>query len=324
MNYRNLGRTGLKVSAICLGTMQWGWTADESTSQTVMDAFVEAGGNFVDTADIYSNWAPDNPGGVSEEIIGRWLKARGHRDQIVVATKARGRMWEGPNGEGLSRSHLLKACEDSLRRLQTDYIDLYQTHWYDEDTPIEETMAALDTLVRQGKVRYVGCSNYPAWRLMEALWASDKRNLVRYDAIQPHYSLAHRAEFEREVKEVCVTYGIGVIPYSPLAGGFLTGKYARERDIDSARAAGIKRRYFNDAGWRTLDAVKAVAIETGSTPTAVALAWLLAQPGMTAPIIGANSAAQLQASLAASDLALTTAQLATLDRASAWAPDEDE
>lgn len=324
MNYRNLGRTGLKVSEICLGTMQWGWSADEPASQQVMDAFVAAGGNFVDTADIYSNWAPNNPGGVSEEIIGRWLKDRGHRDQIVVATKARGRMWEGPNGEGLSRAHLLKACEDSLRRLQTDYIDLYQAHWYDAETPIEETMAALDTLVRQGKVRYVGCSNYPAWRLMEALWASDKRSLVRYDAIQPHYSLVHRAEFEREVQEVCATYGIGVIPYSPLAGGFLTGKYSREHDADSARAAGVKRRYFNDAGWRTLDAVRAVAIESGSTPAAVSLAWLLAQPGMTAPVIGANSVAQLQASLAASELTLTAVQLATLGRASAWAPVEEE
>lgn len=324
MNYRNLGRTGLKVSEICLGTMQWGWSADEPASQQVMDAFVAAGGNFVDTADIYSNWAPNNPGGVSEEIIGRWLKDRGHRDQIVVATKARGRMWEGPNGEGLSRAHLLKACEDSLRRLQTDYIDLYQAHWYDAETPIEETMAALDTLVRQGKVRYVGCSNYPAWRLMEALWASDKRSLVRYDAIQPHYSLVHRAEFEREVQEVCATYDIGVIPYSPLAGGFLTGKYSREHDADSARAAGVKRRYFNDAGWRTLDAVRAVATEIGSTPAAVSLAWLLAQPGMTAPVIGANSVAQLQASLAASELTLTAVQLATLGRASAWAPVEEE
>ncbi|HHY56031.1 MAG TPA: aldo/keto reductase [Chloroflexi bacterium] len=324
MHYRNLGRTGLRVSEICLGTMQWGWTADEGASQAVMDAFVEAGGNFIDTADIYSNWAPHNPGGVSEEIIGRWLKARGRRDQIIVATKARGRMWEGPNGEGLSRAHLLKACEDSLRRLQTDYIDLYQAHWYDEETPIEETMAAFDTLVRQGKVRYVGCSNYPAWRLMEALWASDKRNLVRYDALQPHYNLVHRAEFERELKEVCLTYGLGVIPYSPLAGGFLTGKYARERESASARAGGVRRRYFNDAGWRTLDAVKKVAGEIGSTPMAVSLAWLLAQPGMTAPIVGANSVAQLQASLAASDLTLSTAQLATLNQASAWAPDEDE
>lgn len=322
MNYRNLGRTGLKVSEVCLGTMQWGWTADESTSQTVMDAFVEAGGNFIDTADIYSNWAPNNPGGVSEEIIGRWLKARGARDQIIVATKARGRMWEGPNGEGLSRAHLLKACEDSLRRLQTDYIDLYQTHWYDEETPIEETMAALDTLVRQGKVRYVGCSNYPAWRLMEALWASDKHNLVRYDSIQPHYNLVHRAEFERELKEVCLTFGIGVLPYSPLAGGFLTGKYSRDYDVSSARAAGVKRRHFNDAGWRTLDAVRIVASQIGSTPTAVALAWLLAQPGVTAPIIGANSVAQLQASLAASGLTLSASELATLEHASAWAANE--
>lgn len=321
MNYRNLGRTGLKVSEICLGTMQWGWTADETTSHAVMDAFIEAGGNFIDTADIYSNWAPNNPGGVSEEIIGRWMKARSNRDQIVVATKARGRMWEGANGEGLSRVHLLKACEDSLRRLQTDYIDLYQTHWYDEDTPIEETMEALDTLVQQGKVRYVGCSNYPAWRLMEALWASDKRNLVRYDSIQPHYNLAYRAEFERETREVCVTYGIGVIPYSPLAGGFLTGKYSRESETASVRAEGIRRRYFNERGWRILDAVKTVAEEIGSTPTAVSLAWLLAQPGMTAPIIGANNVEQLQASLAASDLRLSTAQVDMLTAASNWRED---
>ncbi|HRW50347.1 MAG TPA: aldo/keto reductase [Caldilinea sp.] len=324
MNHRNLGRTGLKVSNICLGTMQWGWTADEAASRTVMDAFVEAGGNFIDTADIYSFWAENNPGGVSEEIIGRWMKERGNRDQIVLATKVRGRMWGGPNGEGLSRVHIIKACEDSLRRLQTDYIDLYQTHWYDDETPIEETMAALDSLVRQGKVRYVGCSNYPAWRLMQALWASDKGNLVRYDSIQPHYSLVHRAEFEREVQEVCVTYGIGVIPYSPLAGGFLTGKYTRESDTSSARADGIRRRYFNEVGWRTIDAVRAVAAESGSTPTAVALAWLLAQPAMTAPIIGANSVGQLQESLAAGDLVLTAEQLATLNAASKWQGGESD
>jgi len=318
MNYRNLGRTGLKVSELCLGTMQWGWTADEKTSWQVMDAFVEAGGNFIDTADIYSNWAPNNPGGVSEEIIGRWMKARNNRHQMVVATKVRGRMWEGPNGEGLSRVHILKACEDSLRRLQTDYIDLYQAHWYDAETPIEETMDAFDTLVRQGKVRYVGCSNYPAWRLMEALWASDKHHLVRYDSLQPNYNLAHRAEYERELKEVCLRFGLGVIPYSPLAGGFLTGKYTRDSAADSARAESIKRRYFNEAGWRVLDAVKAVAAELGSTPTAISLAWLLAQPEMTAPIIGANSVQQLQASLAACDLNLTEEQMATLNQASAW------
>jgi aryl-alcohol dehydrogenase-like predicted oxidoreductase len=270
MNYRNLGRTGLKVSELCLGTMQWGWTADEKTSWQVMDAFVEAGGNFIDTADIYSNWAPNNPGGVSEEIIGRWMKARNNRHQMVVATKVRGRMWEGPNGEGLSRVHILKACEDSLRRLQTDYIDLYQAHWYDAETPIEETMDAFDTLVRQGKVRYVGCSNYPAWRLMEALWASDKHHLVRYDSLQPHYNLAHRAEYERELKEVCLRFGLGVIPYSPLAGGFLTGKYTRDSAADSARAESIKRRSGVAAGaagddgpdhWRQLGA--AIAGEPG-------------------------------------------------------------
>lgn len=318
MNYRNLGRTGLKVSELCLGTMQWGWTADEETSWQVMDAFVEAGGNFIDTADIYSNWAPNNPGGVSEEIIGRWMRARQNRHQMVVATKVRGRMWEGPNGEGLSRVHILKACEDSLRRLQTDYIDLYQAHWYDPETPIEETMDAFDTLVRQGKVRYVGCSNYPAWRLMEALWASDKHSLVRYDSLQPHYNLAYRSEYERELKEVCLRFGLGVIPYSPLAGGFLTGKYTKEGAADSARAESIKRRYFNEAGWRVLDAVKAVAAEIGSTPTAVSLAWLLAQPEMTAPIIGANSVEQLRASLAACTVNLTGDQMAMLTQASAW------
>ncbi len=322
MNYRNLGRTGLKVSAICLGSMQWGWTADEAASRAVMDAYVAAGGNFIDTADIYSSWAENNPGGVSEEIIGRWMKERGNRDQIVLATKGRGRMWEGPNGEGLSRVHLIKACDDSLRRLQTDYIDLYQTHWYDATTPIEETMEALDSLVRQGKVRYVGCSNYPAWRLMQALWASDRGNLVRYDSIQPHYSLVHRAEFERDLQEVCVAYGIGVIPYSPLAGGFLTGKYTRKGGDSGARAEGIKQRYFNEAGWRALDAVRAVADLTGSTPTAVALAWLLTQPAMTAPIIGANSVAQLHDSLAAADLTLSTEQVAALATASRWQDSE--
>lgn len=219
MEYRKLGRTGLKVSELCLGTMQWGWTASEEAGWAVMDAFVEAGGNFIDTADIYSRWAEGNPGGVSEEIIGRWMKARGNRRHIVLATKVRGRMWDGPNGEGLSRGHIMTAVEDSLRRLQTDYIDLYQTHAFDPDTPIDETLRALDDLVRQGKVRYIGCSNYPAWRLAKALWTSDKLGLARYDSIQPHYNIAYRAEFERELKPLCEEEGIGVIPYSPLAGG---------------------------------------------------------------------------------------------------------
>ena len=318
MHYRNLGRTGLKVSALALGTMQWGWTADEATSFAVMDAFVAAGGNFLDTADIYSNWVTGNAGGVSEAIIGRWVKARGNRHEVVLATKARGRMWAGPNGEGLSRGHPIKACEDSLRRLQTDYIDLYQTHWFDAETPVEETMAALDTLVQQGKVRYVGCSNHPAWRLVAALWTSDKHNLVRYETLQPHYNLAYRQEFEQDLKEVVTQYGLGVMPYSPLANGFLTGKYQQDATPTSARAGTVQKRYFTDAGWRVIDAVRQVATEINSTPTAIALAWLLAQPFMTAPIIGANSVEQLQGSLAVVGVQLSAEQLETLNRASEW------
>jgi aryl-alcohol dehydrogenase-like predicted oxidoreductase len=227
MNYKNLGRTGLQVSELCLGTMQFGWTADESTSYQILTAAFERGINFIDTANIYSRWARGNPGGVSEEIIGNWWKRNKiPRQQVILATKVRGRMGDGPNDEGLSPSHIRQAVEASLRRLQTDYIDLYQAHWYDESTPIEETLSTFNDLVQQGKVRYIGCSNYPAWRLMQSLWAADQLHVSRYDTLQPHYSLVHRAEFERELTDICQTYNLGVIPYSPLAGGFLTGKYA--------------------------------------------------------------------------------------------------
>jgi aryl-alcohol dehydrogenase-like predicted oxidoreductase len=225
MEYRKLGRTGLKVSALCLGTMTMGWTSSKEDSFAVLDAFVGAGANFIDTADVYSSWADGNPGGVAETWIGEWLRQRAlPRHQLVIATKVRGRMWDGPNGEGLSRAHITQAVEDSLRRLGTDYIDLYQTHWPDEDTPLDETLRALDDLVRQGKVRYLGTSNHPAWLLTRALWVSDRLGLARYDCLQPHYNLVHRAEFERESMAVCQDQGLGVIPYSPLEGGFLTGK----------------------------------------------------------------------------------------------------
>ena len=318
MNYRRLGQTGLKVSPICLGTMQWGWTADEETSFAVMDRFVEAGGNFIDTADVYSRWVEGNPGGVSEEIIGRWMSARRNRHSVVLATKVRGQMGTGPNDVGLSRRHILDAVDASLRRLQTDHIDLYQTHSFDPDAPIDETLRALDDVVRAGKVRYVGASNYPAWRLMEALWSSDSNRSVRYDSLQPNYSIAKRAEFERELKPVCEKYGIGVIPYSPLATGFLTGKYRNESDLQGARADGIRRNYDNPKSWHLLDVVREVADETDSSPTAVSLAWLLAQPVIAAPIIGANSVAQLDASMAAPDLHLTDEQVNRLGDASAW------
>lgn len=316
MDYRPLGRTGLKVSALCLGTMQWGWTATEADAIAVMDAFVEHGGNFLDTADVYSRWAEGNPGGVAEQIIGRWMKARRNRRQIVLATKVRGRMWDGPNGEGLSRSHIMRAVEDSLRRLDTDVIDLYQIHADDLSTPMEETLRALDDLVHQGKVLYIGCSNIVAWRLMKALGISERLGLARYDSLQPHYNLVHRREFEAELKPLCESEGIGVIPYSPLAGGFLTGKYRPDAPPPpSARLGGVKR-YFNEHGWRVLAAVERVAAERGATPAQIALAWQLSQPVITAPIIGANSVAQLHELLPAATMRLTAEEMAFLDEAS--------
>jgi aryl-alcohol dehydrogenase-like predicted oxidoreductase len=318
MNYRRLGRTGLKVSELCLGTMQFGWTTDAHNGFAVMDAFVEAGGNFIDTADVYSRWSEGNPGGVAEQIIGRWMAARGNREQMVLATKVRGRMWDGPNGEGLSRLHILRACEESLRRLQTDHIDLYQSHFFDADTPIDETMRAFDDLVRAGKVRYAGCSNYPAWRLTKALWASDKLGLARYDSLQPHYNLAHRAEFERELKPLCEEEGLGVIPYSPLAGGFLTGKYRRDHIPDSARASRIRERYLDDRGFTILERLNDIARSRSLTPAQTALAWLLSQPVVTAPIIGANTVEQLTESLGAAGVRLAPEEIAALDEVSAW------
>jgi aryl-alcohol dehydrogenase-like predicted oxidoreductase len=319
MQYRRLGRTGLKVSALCLGTMQFGWSADEATSFTVMDAFSAAGGTFLDTSDIYSIGSADKYGGISEQIIGRWMQARGNRHEIVLATKVRGRMWNGPNGEGLHRVHLIRACDDSLRRLQTDYIDLYQAHWYDADTPIEETLETLTELVRAGKVRYIGCSNYPAWRLALALGTSERLHVARYDSLQPHYNLAHRDEFERELEELCLDQKIGVIPYSPLAGGFLTGKYRRGADVpESARASGIQKRYFNERGWAIIDVLEQVSQARGTTVTQIALAWLLSRPSVTSPIIGANRPEQLHDALGAVEATLTSEEIKRLDDASVW------
>jgi aryl-alcohol dehydrogenase-like predicted oxidoreductase len=318
MEYRNLGRTGLKVSELCMGTMQFGWTADETTSQKILSASFESGINFYDTADIYSRWAEGNPGGIAETIIGDWLKKNKiPRHQIVLATKVRGEMGDGPNDEGLSRAHIIKAIEGSLNRLGTEYIDLYQTHWFDENTPIDETLSALDDLVHQGKVRYIGCSNYPVWRLMQALWTSDKQNLTRYDSLQPHYSLVHRDEFEKELAEVCEKYSLGVIPYSPLGGGFLTGKYQTDLSkVDSQRTKGAKR-YFSQQNWSLLDKMKKIGLDKGNKSISqIALAWLLSNPLITSPIIGPRTIDQLKDNLGAAGLRLTNDEKHILDEAS--------
>ena len=307
----------MKVAPICLGSMQFGWTADEEASFQVMDAYSEAGGNFIDTADVYSAWVEGNPGGVSEGIIGRWLKARGNRIQIVLATKFNGKMWEGPNGAGVSRGHVMKAIEDSLRRLQTDYIDLYQTHWPNFDTPQEETLRALDDLVKAGKVRYIGCSNEPAWRLTKALWISDKYNLNRFISSQPPYSLVRRADFEREHEAVCLDQGVGVIPYSPLQAGFLTGKYRRNAIPDSARAEGLKK-YFTEQNFQLIDLLEALGQAHNASVTQMTLAWMLQRPAITAPIIGANSVDQLIDILGSLEVRPTQEDIEAIDKASDW------
>jgi aryl-alcohol dehydrogenase-like predicted oxidoreductase len=327
--YRRLGNSGLHLFPLGLGTMQFGWTADEARSVEIMDAYFAAGGNFIDTADIYSSWAANNAGGVSEEIIGRWVKARGNRDQVVLATKVRGAMGvnfsEGRNTihqrEGLSRKWILKACEDSLKRLQTDYIDLYQVHWVDTETPIEETLSALTELVKKGYVRYIGCSNFSAWRLMQALWASDKYNLEKFVSVQPEYSLVQptRANFERELAKVCLEYGIGVVPYSPLAAGFLTGKYRRGQPMpESVRAGGIGSSRMNDQNMDLIEKLIEIAANKNTSVTRVTLAWMLAQPFMTAPIIGANNTVQLEDSLGAVNISLTPDELKEISSVSDW------
>ena len=323
MEYRRLGRTGLKVSTICLGTMQFGWTTDEPTAHTILSHAVELGINFIDTADVYSRWHPGNPGGVSETHIGNWLAgASTPRDQLIIATKVRGKMGDGPNDQGLSRGHIMHAVEASLRRLRTDYIDLYQTHSFDPDTPIDETLRALDDLVRAGKVRYVGCSNYPAWRLMKALWTSDANHLVRYDSLQPHYSYVHRAEFERELQPRCLDQGVGVIPDSPWAAGFLTGKYRRDTPLpESARANGVRQRYMNERGFAAVDKLEEVGLGHEATIAQTAIAWVLANPAVTSAIIGANTIAQLEDTTKGAAVKLSAAEKAMLDEVTAWDKD---
>ncbi len=315
MEFRKLGRTGLNVSTICLGTMQFGWTAVEKESHAILNRAVEQGCNFIDTADIYSSWVDGNSGGESETVIGKWLASGDVRRQdIIVASKVRGKMGDGANDEGLSRQHIFNAIDNSLQRLQTDYIDLYQLHWPDTETPLEETLTALNDLVRMGKVRYIGCSNYPAWLMMKALSISEKNGLARFDSAQPHYNLVYRDEFERDLQSVCLDQGVGVIPYSPLAGGFLTGKYRRDGDLpDTPRAKGIREKYLNEAGFAAIDTLEMVAQGRGATIAQTALAWLLGNTAVSSAIIGANSIKQLDETMKAADIHLTAAEMELFD-----------
>ena len=323
MDYRALGRTGVKVSPLCLGTMQFGWTADEKTSFAVLDAAYDAGINFIDTADIYSRWVEGNPGGVAEGIIGRWLhKNPEKRAQIILATKVRGRMGEGPNDEGLSRKHILSAVAQSLKRLGTDYIDLYQVHWPDDSTPIEETLRALDDLVREGRVLHIGCSNYTAGRLMESLWASDRCRLTSFVTLQPHYNMVHRDEFERELEEVCMKFDLGVLPYSPLAGGFLTGKYAADHPPPKGSRGETSdriQRYIKDPqSVSIIVTLKQIALEKKVSPSQVALNWLISRPAVVSAIIGPRDIKQLEDNLGCLSAKLSEGDMQRLDEISAW------
>lgn len=301
MELRRVGKSELRVAPLCLGGNVFGWTIDERASFDVLDAYVARGGNFIDSADVYSTWAPGNAGGESETILGKWMKARGNRDRIVLATKVGSKM---PDGEGLSRAWIMRAVEDSLRRLQTDYIDLYQSHIDDKATPLEEALAAFDDLVKQGKVRALGASNYDGARLEAATEVSRQHGIARYECLQPRYNLVDR-EYERDQEPICLAHRIGVIPYSSLASGFLTGKYQPGQALPhTARAGGVEKRYFNAQGFAALAKVEATAKAVGATPAQVALAWLMARPSVTAPIASATSVRQVEDLMGAIDIRL--------------------
>jgi aryl-alcohol dehydrogenase-like predicted oxidoreductase len=314
MKYRRLGDTGLMVSELCLGCMTFGRETEEEDSKGLVGRFLEAGGNFIDTADVYSK-------GVSEEITGKAIKEV--RDEVVLATKVRFPMGDGPNEVGLSRKHIMQGCEDSLRRLGTDYIDLYQVHCWDSATPLEETLSALTDLVRAGKVRYIGVSNFTAWQLMRSLQLSEVHGFERFVCVQPQYSLVER-NIEREILPVCLEEGLGVIPWSPLGGGFLSGKYSRDQEPPQgsriSEAVESMEEYWDrratERNWRVLEVVGRISEETGKSYAQIALKWLLRQEGVTAPIIGARTMDQLEDNLGATGWELDEGQVAELSEAS--------
>ena len=315
MKKNQLGHSDLYVAPLTFGGNVFGWTIDEPTSFEILDAFVAAGYNFIDTANAYSRWVPGNKGGESETIIGNWMKSRRNRDQVIIATKVGADMGEG---KSLRKNDIFKEAEASLKRLQTDYIDLYQSHWDDSNTPVEETLSAYADLVQQGKVRWIGASNFSAERLSESLAASKKHHYPSYQTFQPLYNLYDRAAFEKELQQVCKDNNIGVINYYALASGFLTGKYRDESDWNkSVRGQGMKA-YFNQRGRDILTALDHVAAVHHTAPASIALAWLLTRPTVAAPIASATSITQLQDLINANNIVLSQDDIALLDAASAW------
>ncbi len=314
MKMRALGKSGLEVSKLCLGGNVFGWTVDKKTSFHILDAFLEAGGNFIDTANMYSRWAPGNSGGESETIIGDWMKTRGNRKKIILATKVGMEM--GPNQKGLSMKYMMSAVQESLKRLQTDYIDLYIAHKDDEETPLEETLEAFNHIIEGGKARVIGASNYKGKRLHQAIEeVSLKKSLPAYQSLQPHYNLYDRQDYEKDLLPICSLFNLGVTPYFALASGFLTGKYRSEKDFGKSPRGGSMGKYLNERGTRVLTALDRVAKDTRSSPTQVALAWLMHQPTITSPIASATSVEQLKELTASAELQLEGLHLELLDQA---------
>ena len=313
MEKRRLGQSDIHTAPLCLGGNVFGWTLEEGTAFRILDEFVAAGFDFIDTADVYSTWVPGHVGGESETIIGKWFRQRGNRSKVILATKVGWQM--PPDGGGLSKAYIVRAVEDSLRRLQTDYIDLYQSHVDDADTSLEETLGAFGDLIRQGKVRAIGASNYSAARLTKALDLA-QRGLPRYDSLQPLYNLYDRAGYEGELGPLCVKRGVGAITYFSLASGFLSGKYRSQQDLAGRARAPRVEKYMNPRGMAILRALDEVAAAHESTLASVALAWLMGRPGVVAPIASATSSAQLAALVAAANLKLDAASIARLDQAS--------
>jgi aryl-alcohol dehydrogenase-like predicted oxidoreductase len=317
MKKKFLGNSGIQIAPFALGGNVFGWTVDEQKSFKILDAFMAQAFNLIDTADVYSSWKPGNKGGESETIIGNWMKQRGNRNKVIIATKVGGDM--GLGKKSLARDWIFKEVEASLSRLKTDYIDLYQSHWDDLSTPVEETLRAYDQLIKQGKVRTIGASNFSKERLAEAIACSEKNKLPRYETFQPRYNLYDRAEYEKEYMQLCVEKNLGVISYYSLASGFLTGKYRSEADLGkSARGGGIKN-YLNPRGIRILDALNEVAKKYKATPATISLAWLNAQPGIAAPIASATNEEQLKELMKSVEIELKAEDLLKLNEASAWA-----